>query len=137
MSWLRTPDELRLFAGWSLSWPLDAGQLARLRTSDDTTPWTAYLPPDDSPVGHAELRDLGRGRARLARIIVAPDRRGSGLGHALVAAVMEAGRARGFAEFELVVYDTNAAAKRAYEAAGFRDAGPYGTDGELRVMRAR
>jgi ribosomal protein S18 acetylase RimI-like enzyme len=135
ISWLRTPDELRWFAGWSLSWPLDTQQLDHLRASADTAAWTAYLPPDEAPVGHAELRDLGDGRARVARVIVDPARRGTGLGHRLVVALLERGRNDGFSEFELVVYATNTAAQRAYAAAGFRDVGTFAGDAELRMMR--
>jgi ribosomal protein S18 acetylase RimI-like enzyme len=53
MSWFATRDELRLFAGDSLRWPLDRRQLALIRTDPGVTPFTAIAAAD----GAARLGD--------------------------------------------------------------------------------
>jgi len=71
-------------------------------------------------VGYGELwedRDLDE--AELARLVIAPALRGKGHGRALTRALADEAHRRGFAEVWLRVVPENAAARRAYEAAGF------------------
>jgi [ribosomal protein S18]-alanine N-acetyltransferase len=71
-------------------------------------------------VGYGELwedRDLDE--AELARLVIAPAFRGKGHGRALTRALADEAHRRGFGEVWLRVVPDNAAARRAYEAAGF------------------
>jgi ribosomal protein S18 acetylase RimI-like enzyme len=56
----------------------------------------------------------------ISRVAVDPQRRGQGLGRALVAHAVAARREEGFRRFRLDVAEDNAAAIRAYQAAGFQ-----------------
>jgi ribosomal protein S18 acetylase RimI-like enzyme len=80
----------------------------------------AYLLVDGGePVAYGEVwSDDEEGEAELARLIVAPARRGRGLGRALVAALVE--RA-GYEDVFLRVRPDNAVALAAYRRAGFVD----------------
>ena len=63
---------------------------------------------------------LHHGRCHLARLVVAPDWRGRGLGHRLVGALMRQGAARfATAECSLYVLGDNAAALACYRSNGF------------------
>lgn len=59
-------------------------------------------------------------RINLARLVVAPDRRGRGIGKQLVSLLMERGRKNmTLKEYSLYVYTDNHAAKACYAALGF------------------
>ena len=60
------------------------------------------------------------GQFYLSNIGVVADRRGRGVGRALLEAFLADGRERGFAAFRLDVHAGNAAALRLYDTAGFR-----------------
>ena len=71
-------------------------------------------------IGYGELwedRDLDE--AELARLVIGPAFRGKGHGRALTRALADEAHRRSFAEVWLRVVPENAAARRAYEAAGF------------------
>jgi ribosomal protein S18 acetylase RimI-like enzyme len=141
ISWFATRDELRLFAGDSLRWPLDRRQLALIRGDPGVTAWTAIaaaagaaLEPEVI-VGHIELTRLpDRGWCRLARVAIAPEHRGLGFGSGLVNAALEQARAVGARGVDLRVYESNAVARATYSAAGFTDIGRDRTQPELRWM---
>lgn len=62
------------------------------------------------------------GRINLARLVVAPDRRGEGLGKHLVALLMDRGRETfPLEEFSLYVYHDNHAAVSCYTSLGFEE----------------
>jgi ribosomal protein S18 acetylase RimI-like enzyme len=122
ISWLRTPEELYLFTGPRLRWPLDTTQLDGLRADESFTPFTAEL--DGAAVGHIELVSTGEGRARVARVLIAPELQGRGLGEQLVRAVLAEARARGIRSLTLFVLPDNARAIALYEKLGFEHRGP-------------
>ncbi len=66
--------------------------------------------------------------AYLEEFYVAPDRRGRGLGRALLEAAMELARDEGARRIELGTNEDDTAARALYESAGFtnRDGGPDG-----------
>jgi ribosomal protein S18 acetylase RimI-like enzyme len=136
ISWFATPDELRLFAGDSLRWPLDRRQLALIRSDPSLTPWTAVAVGDSQvAIGHIELTRLPQRRwFRLARVAVAPAHRGRGLGLALVNAALDEAQQRDAAGVDLRVYDSNAAARATYRSAGFTDIGRDRLQPDLRWM---
>lgn len=64
-------------------------------------------------------RDIENERFLLDGICVSPEARGSGAGTALLQAVADEARARGFRELRLDVIDTNPRARALYERNGF------------------
>jgi ribosomal protein S18 acetylase RimI-like enzyme len=87
----------------------------------------------DGPDGFAELRFrpslyTGALDAYLEELYVAPDRRGQGLGRALLEAAMEHARERGAAHIDLGTSEADVAARALYESAGFtnREGSPEG-----------
>jgi ribosomal protein S18 acetylase RimI-like enzyme len=121
ISWVRSAEELRTFAGAGLTWPLDSAQLDLIRADREMVAYTAEL--DGVPVGHFQLRRLPPGSARLARVILDPSRRGEGLGRALIEAAIAEAQRRGFVHMDLHVYADNTAARALYAALGFDDHG--------------
>lgn len=87
----------------------------------------------DGPDGIALLcirRQIFTGEpdAYLQELYVAPDRRGQGLGRALLDAAMELARERGATHFELTTSTGDVEARSLYESAGFtnREGSPDG-----------
>ncbi len=87
----------------------------------------------EAPDGLAQLRFrsslYGAGRdACLEELYVVPERRGAGLGRALLDAAMEHARARGADHIEVSTSESDTAALGLYESSGFtnRERGPGG-----------
>jgi ribosomal protein S18 acetylase RimI-like enzyme len=87
----------------------------------------------DGPDGFAQLRFrpsvyTGALDAHLEELYVVPERRGHGLGRALLEAAMDHARERGAAHIDLGTSEDDVAARRLYESAGFtnREGGPEG-----------
>ena len=87
----------------------------------------------DGPDGFAELRFrpslyTGALDAYLEELYVIPERRGRGLGRALLEAAMEHARKRGAAHIDLGTSEDDTAARTLYESAGFtnRETHPRG-----------
>lgn len=87
----------------------------------------------EGPDGFAELRFrpslyTGALDAYLEELYVVPERRGHGLGRALLEAAMQHARARGAAHIDLNTSEDDVAARALYEGAGFtnREGGPHG-----------
>ncbi|MGH2978266.1 MAG: GNAT family N-acetyltransferase [Solirubrobacterales bacterium] len=87
----------------------------------------------DGPDGFAELRFrpslyTGALDAYLEELYVVPERRGHGLGRALLEAAMEHARERGAAHIDLSTSEDDVAARALYEGTGFtnREGGPEG-----------
>lgn len=74
-------------------------------------------------------------RAEIVSLFVSPDARGTGLGRALISAVVEWARGRGAVQVSLRVGVENTPARRLYEAAGFGQATPAGPCGEAQADR--
>ena len=87
----------------------------------------------DRPDGFAQLRFrpslyTGALDAYLEELYVVPERRGHGLGRALLEAAMDTARERGAAHIDLGTSEDDVAARALYESAGFtnREGGPEG-----------
>jgi ribosomal protein S18 acetylase RimI-like enzyme len=132
ISWVRSAEELRMFAGAGLSWPLDSAQLELIRSDPEMVAYTAEL--GGIPVGHFQIRRHPPGSARLARVIVDPDKRGQGIGRALIQAAIKEAKRRGFVHMDLHVYSDNAAARALYAELGFDDHGENPAAPESRLM---
>jgi len=121
VSWISGPAELLAWAGPGFTWPLDDPQLAAYVVEPGRRTWTG-VGPDGRIVGHASLRSDADGvSARLGRVLIAPDARGSGYGAALLTGVLTVAFARpGLERVELGVFSHNGNAVRLYERLGFR-----------------
>jgi ribosomal protein S18 acetylase RimI-like enzyme len=138
--WVPDAATLRLFAGQTLTWPLDPPQLEALRGDARVLAWTAWAPEaggaPEVAVGHAELVRTDPQRIVLARVIVAPEHRGRGFGRQLVEAVLAEASRRGASRVALNVLRDNVAAMRLYRAVGFEPvAGVVQRDGRVRMAR--
>jgi ribosomal protein S18 acetylase RimI-like enzyme len=87
----------------------------------------------DGPDGFAQLRFrpslyTGALDAYLEELYVVPERRGRGMGRALLEAAMEYSRERGAAHIDLGTSEADVAARALYESAGFtnREGSPEG-----------
>lgn len=74
------------------------------------------------------LRPLGEGVGELKRMFVRPDQRGSGFARALLAALEQAAADRGYRAIRLETGESQIAAIRLYESAGYHPISPYGED---------
>ena len=130
ISWFHTADDLRRFAGSSLRWPLDSRQLQAVRDGANLTPYSAYEPPHPyPPCGHIEVVRLAEPRVvRLARVGLAPEVRGRGLGRELVALALAEARRQRARHVDLFVFEDNEPARRLYASFGFRQIGVDPTD---------
>ncbi len=132
------PDDLpavrALFEAYAASLPVDLGyqgfaaELAGLPG--------AYAPPegalllargqDGTPLGCVALRPMAEaGCCEMKRLFVAPAARGSGLGAALVRALIAAAQARGYREIRLDSLPFMVEAIALYRREGFREVAPY------------
>jgi ribosomal-protein-alanine N-acetyltransferase len=83
----------------------------------------ALLAEDQAgPIGFILGRAIG-GEAEILTLVVAPDRRRSGVGRALVEALVREARARAAAAVYLEVAEDNAPARALYRSCGFERAG--------------
>ncbi len=110
--------------------------LAALSIPERTERWTSILSeagPDGATfvalidgrivgfanVGRSRDDDAGEGTGELMSIYLLPEQVGTGLGRALLARAVDALRTSGFRAATLWVFESNARARRFYEAAGW------------------
>ena len=122
--WSRSAEEARRWCSVA-EHPFPAGRVREWWAGSDVRPWVLVTEPGGDPVGYGELwLDEEEDEVELARLIVDPVRRRSGLGRALVAALVEAAAATGLSGCLLRVAPDNAPAKALYRAAGFTQVDP-------------
>jgi ribosomal protein S18 acetylase RimI-like enzyme len=118
--------EYQAFIGIDLSFQGFEAELAGLPGS--------YAPPTGrmflawhagEPVGCVAVRAFAGPRCEMKRLFVRPAARGLGVGRALVARVIEAGRALGYEEMVLDTLSTMTEALGLYRAFGFHEIPPY------------
>ena len=120
-----SPEFVYQWAGPLFTYPLDRPQLERyLLTATGNPPTTRLFTAIDeaeTPVGHIELTRIDRHNrgASVARVLVFAEQRGRGIGRAMLTQVLRVGfEELGLHRLELLVFDFNQAAIRAYEHAG-------------------
>jgi [ribosomal protein S18]-alanine N-acetyltransferase len=116
-AWIRTSEEAEAWA--SLTGNAVTPELfARWHADDDVHPFLLY--ENELPVGYGELwSDDGAREVELARLVVAPDERGRGLGSELAAMLCAEARRRFPYQVWLRVVPENTVAIAAYARAGF------------------
>ena len=100
-------------------------RMVRALYAEDPSPHSPTDDGRDAPFAYAFLtrlwsNELGGDIVFIDEIWVAPDRRGHGVGTALIEHAMGAMRERGAVAFELEVTPGNARARALYERLGFR-----------------
>jgi [ribosomal protein S18]-alanine N-acetyltransferase len=116
-SWIASPRECALWAGPTVPFPLDLSALPEqigMTSAINVALEDAY---GLAAFGQALTRPPGR--AHLARVVVRPDARRSGLGRALLKELLARTAAAGLSVVTLNVYRDNLAAVTLYEALGF------------------
>ena len=120
MSWFPDERSVDIWGGPNFRYPLTP------TTFQEDTHWRdmdSYIlvGPQRDMIAFGQMYER-HGRINLARLIVAPDQRGQGLGTSLVALLMDRGRETfPLKEFSLYVYHDNHAAKACYASAGFEE----------------
>jgi RimJ/RimL family protein N-acetyltransferase len=124
LGWIDSEDALYQWSGArSFSWPLDRGQLLRdlAAQAGGSRELLAAVDDDGEMVGHVSV-DANRHHrvANIGRVAIAPDKRGGGLGAALMHATVSHGfETLGMHRMQLNVYTFNTAAIACYRSVGF------------------
>ena len=95
----------------------------------EITFWSAWL--DGELVGCIALKELGEGHGEIKSAHTVTERRGHGIGRALVAHLLEEARERGMTRLSLETGITEHfhAAQELYRRFGFEEGGPFGDYG--------
>ena len=83
VGWFRSLEELRAFAGKSMTWPASAASLMRFQETNSLTAKVVTLVPEVEPIGHFDLRETER-TLHLGRLAVSPTWRRRGVGRFIV-----------------------------------------------------
>ena len=121
MSWLRDAVDCRRWAGPAVTFPPTTESLSR---EISFTPDNSYsLDQGADLVGFGQLIRKTKYRLHTSRIIVAPHRRGDGLGRNLCRALIERSIELGYPRISLYVYRDNPTAFNLYQSLGFQEKG--------------
>ncbi|MSO98713.1 MAG: N-acetyltransferase [Rhodospirillaceae bacterium] len=126
IGWIPDAAFMLQWAGPTFTWPLTRDQLERDVTAlKPNGPQRMYRAADQAGVvvGHIEIKAIDpiHSNAMLGRILIAPDRRGNGLGLPLVNAALEICFSElGLHRVGLRVFAHNTGAIACYKRAGFR-----------------
>ena len=114
-------DDVETIAGWH---PMPAAEVLEWWEPDYVRPWL-MLDAAGDPVAYGELWvDDQEDEVELARLIVAPELRGRGLGKRLTQALLSKAAETGMATTMLRTVPDNAVAIGCYLACGFAPLGP-------------
>lgn len=119
ISWLRDAVDCRRWAGPGVIYPPTIESLTR---EISFTPDNSFSLDDTGElVGFGQLIRKTNLRLHTSRIIVAPDRRGDGLGRSLCRALIERTIELGYPQISLYVYQDNPTAFNLYHSLGFQE----------------
>ena len=120
-TWSRSAEEAQRWCSRA-EHPFPPQQVLRWWTADDVQPWILADDDGETPIAYGELwLDEAEDEVELARVIVDPDRRGTGVGRRLVHELVDAARSTGSGACILRVDPDNTAALHLYRNAGFAD----------------
>ena len=119
-TWIGSAEEAALWAGFRVSYPVDLNTLENDLEFAYASSWV--LVEADSLVGFGQLVPKPADRRHIARLIVDPARRGSGLGRLLAEFLLEAAREFNCTRISLNVDPLNIAALSLYLDLGFVEA---------------
>lgn len=124
LTWIDSSDALWQWSGArSFTWPLDRGQLLRdlAAHAGSAVELLAGIDDDGEMVAHVLLdAQHYHGLGNIGRVAVAPEKRGQGLGAALMRATVRHGFDElGLHRLQLTVYTFNAPAIATYRSVGF------------------
>lgn len=109
------------------------GDLERLASADVAEP-LLLARTDEFTVGTVQLKRLDAETAEVKRLYVVPERRGDGIGRALLERVVDGAEADGFTTLRLGVGPFLDRARAMYEDAGFEETLPYEETGCPEVL---
>ena len=119
ISWIRDAAGCRRWAGPGVNFPPTAESLSR---EISFTPDNSFsLADGEEVVGFGQLIRKTDRRLHTSRLIVAPQRRGQGLGRKLCRALIERTIELGYPRISLYVYPDNPAAIQLYQSLGFQE----------------
>lgn len=135
IAWVASAEETERFAGPSLTFPITPAQLQAHRDDPAIHAFIAFMAPDEAtPIGRADVVDLGDGAGRLSRVLIDPAQRGRGYAGPMISHTLAHARAAGLQTLELHVFKDNAPAIRAYEHLGFTTTGDPPRDARQQTM---
>jgi ribosomal protein S18 acetylase RimI-like enzyme len=123
ITWPQSLTEARWWAGPQTSWPVPIEAVQRWHDDPDVHPYILYNRA--TLLGYGELWvDAAEQEVELARLVVAPEHRGQGVGVALVRLLLEEARRTDYPRAFLRVFPDNHAAISCYLRAGFTPVSP-------------
>ena len=118
-SWIRSAEECWLWTASRVAFPIELEGLPELIGLDEHESWT-FVDHGEEPIAFGQLVSKPAGRVHLVRVIVAPERRNTGVGRRLAEWLVERALARRPSVVSLNVDGGNEPAKRLYLSLGFR-----------------
>jgi len=115
-SWINSANDCEWWAGNALSYPL---RLETLSRDILMSPDNAYCLIDQHLLAFGQILDKGNGRIHLAKIIVAPDKRGAGVGSIFITELLKLAKQKSFSVVGLNVQPDNEIAIKLYTKLGF------------------
>ena len=116
-AWIESASACRLWCGTRVLYPIDLSSLPEALQYSVSDSWTATS--GGVVVAFGQLVPKAKGRLHLARLITAPDRRGTGLGRLMTSHLLEVARARNPSAVSLNVFPENVSALNLYKSLGF------------------
>jgi RimJ/RimL family protein N-acetyltransferase len=118
IGWPTSATEAKQWGGQLTPWPVDASVLAKWHSDPYVRPYV--LRSDKTPVAYGEIWiDNDEQEVELARLIVAPERRGEGVGQKLVNALLNVAKETGLPVAYVRVDPDNLRAIACYQRCGF------------------
>lgn len=119
VTWMTTQEECDRWSGGVVRYPVDRKRLPQDIGWADVDNWC--LDHHGHVTGFGQLIDKPDGRRHVARIIVDPAWRGTGLGRVLMSGLLNTALVRRPSCVSLNVHPTNLPARTLYESLGFRE----------------
>ena len=116
-SWIQSVEDCQLWAGARLSFPVDATAVSTALEFDIAESWGLYQ--DGSLLALGQIVPKFDNRLHLARLIVAPNRRGTGIGRSLAEQLLRIALESGARAVSLNVDASNTPAISLYKSLGF------------------